>query len=53
MWKEPIPKMLNQMTEKSTGRASTPATNSRIVRPREMRAMKMPTNGDQVMVQAQ
>ena len=45
--------MPNQMSEKPTGSARTPPTNSRMVRPREMRAMKMPTNGAHVMVHAQ
>ena len=31
----------------------TPRMNWRIVRPREMRAMKMPTKGDQEIHQAQ
>lgn len=30
----------------AVGTSSTPITNWRIVRPREMRAMNMPTNGD-------
>ena len=37
----------------SVGTASTPATNSRTVRPFEMRAMKIPTNGDQLIHQPQ
>ena len=37
----------------SDGANSTPATNSRMVRPREMRATKMPMNGDQVTVHVQ
>ena len=45
--------MPNQMMVNAEGSASTPATNCRMVRPREMRAMKIPTKGDQVMVQAQ
>ena len=47
------PNTPNQITEKPAGTASTPETNWRMVRPLEMRAMKMPTKGDQVMVQAQ
>ena len=45
--------MPNHRIEKAEGIASTPMTNWRMVRPREMRAMKMPTNGDQVIVHAQ
>ena len=48
-----MPKMPNHTSENITGSASTPPTNSRIVRPREMRATKMPTNGAHVMVHAQ
>ena len=44
---------LEDRIEKAEGMASTPMTNWRMVRPREMRAMKMPTKGDQVIVQAQ
>src|SRR5699024_9676306 len=50
---EAIPNTPNQISEKPTGSARTPVTNSRMVRPREMRAMKIPTNGAHVMVQAQ
>ena len=53
MSKEAMPKMPNHRTEKATGRPRTPNTNSRMVRPLLMRAMKIPTNGDQVMVHAQ
>ena len=35
------------------GTSSTPTTNWRMVRPREMRAMNMPTKGDQEIHQAQ
>ena len=37
----------------STGTTSTPATNWRMVRPREIRAMNMPTKGDQAIHQPQ
>nr|WP_236824784.1 MULTISPECIES: hypothetical protein [unclassified Blastococcus] len=37
----------------SVGTASTPTTNSRMVRPREMRAMNVATNGDQEIHHAQ
>ena len=47
------PMMEIHTTVKMDGRASTPPMNSRTVRPREMRAMNMPTNGDQQIVQAQ
>ena len=35
------------------GTTSTPIANSRMVRPREMRARNMPTKGDQEIHQAQ
>jgi len=38
---------------KPDGTSSTPIRNSRTVRPREMRAMNIPTNGDQAIHQAQ
>ena len=41
------PKMVNQMTQNREGTAKTPKMNSRMVRPREMRAMKSPTKGAQ------
>ena len=47
------PKMANQMSETTDGTSSTPETNWRIVRPREMRAMNMPTKGVQLTHQAQ
>src|SRR5690606_5229217 len=47
------PKITNHTSVNSDGATSTPPTNSRIVRPREMRARKMPMNGAQVTVHAQ
>ena len=47
------PKAANQMMTKMDGRAMVPPMNWRTVRPREMRAKNMPTNGDQQMVHAQ
>ena len=47
------PRMPNQTTPTMVGTSSTPAMNSRTVRPREMRAMKMPTNGVQDIHQPQ
>ena len=41
------PKMQNHTTLIRLGTSSTPVTNWRMVRPREMRAMNMPTNGVQ------
>ena len=41
------------MMTKMDGRAMVPPMNWRTVRPREMRAKNMPTNGDQQMVHAQ
>ena len=38
---------------KAVGTSSTPMMNSRMVRPREMRAMNMPTKGDHEIHQAQ
>ena len=40
--------MQNQTSETRLGARMTPPTNSRMVRPREMRAMKTPTNGAQL-----
>ena len=48
-----LPKKLSHKKVKPAGTKSTPTMNSRIVRPREMRAMNMPTNGDQEIHQAQ
>ena len=53
-WKMPLlPKMENQAKMKPSGMNITPKTNSRKVRPREMRAMNSPTNGAQATHQAQ
>lgn len=41
------PKTPNQTIENNEGATITPIRNSRIVRPREIRAIKMPTKGDQ------
>ena len=45
--------MVNQTKVTALGISSTPMTNSRMVRPREMRAMKTPTKGAQLTHQAQ
>ena len=47
------PTTANQRNPKPVGAATTPITNSRIVRPREMRATNMPTKGAQETHQAQ
>ncbi|CAM4525081.1 hypothetical protein NONI108955_43070 [Nocardia ninae] len=47
------PMMQNHTTVTPLGTSSTPMRNSRMVRPREMRAMKVPTNGAQDNHQAQ
>ena len=49
----PPPKMANQMRETTEGTNMTPVTNCRMVRPREIRAMNMPTKGVQEIHQAQ
>ena len=41
------PKVANHSIENMVGISTTPIANSRIVRPRLIRAMKMPTNGPQ------
>ncbi len=41
-----LPKMVIQINVINVGTSSTPATNWRMVRPWETRAMNMPTNGD-------
>ena len=43
----------NREVADQAGDGSTPLTNCRIVRPREMRAMNIPTNGVQESHQAQ
>ena len=47
------PKIANQSRLTALGMRTTPATNWRIVRPRLIRAMNMPTNGVQEIHQAQ
>ena len=47
------PKMQNQIRVTVLGIRMTPATNSRMVRPRLMRATNMPTNGVQEIHHAQ
>ncbi len=47
------PKMANHTRLTVLGTRMTPETNSRMVRPRLIRAMKMPTNGVQEIHQAQ
>jgi hypothetical protein len=47
------PKTANQTRLTTLGTSSTPVTNWRIVRPRLIRAMNMPTNGVQEIHQAQ
>ena len=48
-----VPTMANQMKPMPVGAATTPSTNSRMVRPREMRATKVPTKGAQEIHHAQ
>src|SRR5690606_2227458 len=48
-----LPKTVIQKKVKTVGTSKTPSTNSRTVRPREMRAMNMPTKGDHAIHQAQ
>src|SRR5690606_38646529 len=47
------PKVENQTILNKTGMPITPNTNSRMVRPREIRAIKLPTNGAHDNPQAQ
>ncbi len=47
------PMTQNQITVAPLGTSSTPIRNCRTVRPREMRAMKVPTKGAQDSHQAQ
>ncbi|MNW70867.1 hypothetical protein D3C74_503720 [compost metagenome] len=47
------PKMVNHTRLTRLGTNSTPVTNWRMVRPRLMRAMNMPTKGVQEIHQAQ
>ena len=48
-----LPKIENHAKIKPSGINITPKTNSRKVRPREMRAINSPTNGAQATHQAQ
>lgn len=48
-----LPNTVNHTRLTRVGASSTPMMNSRMVRPREMRAMKMPTNGAQLTHQPQ
>ena len=52
-WIAELPKTTIQKKMISDGASSTPATKSRMVRPRETRAMNIPTNGDQLIHQPQ
>ena len=45
------PKTANHSMENTVGATTTPRTNSRMVRPRLIRAMKMPTKGPQAIHQ--
>src|SRR5699024_1008160 len=47
------PRTENHRKPTMLGTSNTPVMNSRIVRPREMRAMNTPTNGDQAIHQPQ
>ena len=47
------PKMENHTSVSTDGTTTMPTTNSRMVRPREMRARNMPTNGVHEIHQAQ
>ena len=48
-----LPKTVIHRKVKPAGTSSTFRMNSRTVRPREIRAMNMPTKGDQAIHQAQ
>src|SRR5690606_7738893 len=48
-----LPNTVIHRNVNTVGTMSTPNTNSLTVRPREMRAINMPTNGDQEIHQAQ
>src|SRR5690606_23284265 len=48
-----LPNTVNQKKVKAAGTSSTPTMNSRTVLPRDIRAMNMPTNGDQEIHQPQ
>ena len=53
MWIAVLPNTVIHSRVKAVGTSSTPVTNSRMVRPREIRAMNSPTNGDQASHQPQ
>ncbi len=53
MWMAVSPNTVIHNRVKAVGTSNTPLTNSRIVRPREMRAMNRPTKGDQASHQPQ
>src|SRR5699024_8348452 len=48
-----VPKLVNQISASTDGAINTPVTNSRMVRPLEIRAINRPTNGAQEICQAQ
>ena len=48
-----LPNTVIHKKVKPVGTSSTPMANSRTVRPREIRAINMPTNGDQEIHHAQ
>ena len=48
-----FPNIDNHVSVKNKGIMSVPLTNSRMVRPREIRAKNKPTNGDQATHHAQ
>ena len=48
-----LPKIAPQMQDAIAGTRTTPRTNSRMVRPLEIRAINTPTNGAQAMNHAQ
>ncbi|GEM_PF-5066806 len=48
-----LPMIDIQAIMKASGNSSVPMTNSRMVRPREIRARNRPTNGPQAIHQAQ
>jgi len=53
IWIPESPNTVIHSRVKPAGTSITPRANSRIDRPREMRAMNMPTNGDQEIHQPQ
>ena len=48
-----VPNAVSQTMPTAVGTSSTPMMNSRIVRPRETRAMNIPTKGDHEIHHAQ